>query len=223
MTDIQAALFALQDPAYRDFHAKLIPNIAKSRVIGVRTPVLRKFAKSLPAEQALPFLQVLPHDYYEENNLHAFLLEPIRNFDEALTRTEVFLPCIDNWATCDCFSPKIFSKCPEKLLPHIARWLTAEKPYTVRYGIGMLMRYFLDERFAPDYPAWAAGCASEEYYVDMMIAWYFATALAKQEAAILPWFTARRLPAWIHKKAIQKSVESYRIRPELKALLRTLR
>lgn len=223
MTDIQAALFALQDRSYRDFHAKLIPNIPKSRVIGVRTPVLRKFAKSLPPEQAATFLQTLPHDYYEENNLHVFLIEPIRDFDEALARTEAFLPYIDNWATCDYFSPKVFRKNPEILLPHIARWLACGDAYTVRYGIGMLMRYFLDERFAPCYPEQVAACASEEYYVNMMIAWYFATALARQEAAILPWFTSRRLPPWIHRKAIQKSIESYRIRPELKDRLRALR
>ena len=223
MTDIQAALFALQDPSYRDFHAKLIPNIPKSRIIGVRTPVLRKFAKSLPPEQAVPFLQTLPHEYYEENNLHVFLIEPIRDFDEALARTEAFLPYIDNWATCDYFSPKVFRTNPEILLPHIARWIACGDAYTVRYGIGMLMRYFLDERFAPCYPEQVTACASEEYYVNMMIAWYFATALARQEAAILPWFTSRRLPPWIHRKAIQKSIESYRIRPELKDRLRALR
>ena len=223
MTDIQAALFALQDPSYRDFHAKLIPNIPKSRIIGVRAPVLRKFAKSLPPEQAAPFLQTLPHDYYEENNLQVFLIEPIRDFDEALARTEAFLPYIDNWATCDYFSPKVFRKNPEILLPHIARWIACGDAYTVRYGIGMLMRYFLDERFAPCYPEQVTACDSEEYYVNMMIAWYFATALARQEAAILPWFTSRRLPPWIHRKAIQKSIESYRIRPELKDRLRALR
>ena len=223
MTDIQTALFALQDPAYRDFHAKLIPTVPKSRIIGVRTPVLRKFAKSLPAEQALPFLEALPHDYYEENNLHAFLLEPIRDFAKALARTEAFLPYIDNWTTCDCFSPKAFAKAPDALLPHIARDLASGKTYTVRFGIGMLMRYFLDERFVPDYPAQVVSCASDEYYVNMRIAWYFATALAKQESTLLPWFTERRLPPWIHKKAIQKSIESFRIRPEVKALLRTLR
>ena len=223
MTDIQAALFALQDPSYRDFHAKLIPNIPKSRIIGVRAPVLRKFAKSLPPEQAVPFLQTLPHEYYEENNLHVFLIEPIRDFDEELARTEAFLPYIDNWATCDYFSPKVFRKNPEILLPHIARWIACGDAYTVRYGIGMLMRYFLDERFAPCYPEQVTACASEEYYVNMMIAWYFATALARQEAAILPWFTSRRLPPWIHRKAIQKSIESYRIRPELKDRLRALR
>lgn len=223
MTDIQAALFALQDPSYRDFHAKLIPDIPKSRIIGVRAPVLRKFAKSLPPEQSAPFLQTLPHDYYEENNLHVFLIEPIRDFDEALARTEAFLPYIDNWATCDYFSPKVFRKNPEILLPHIARWIACGDAYTVRYGIGMLMRYFLDERFAPCYPEQVTACASEKYYVNMMIAWYFATALARQEAAILPWFTSRRLPPWIHRKAIQKSIESYRIRPELKDRLRALR
>ena len=168
-------------------------------------------------------MQTLPHDYYEENNLHVFLIEPIRDFDEALDRTEAFLPYIDNWATCDYFSPKVFRKNPEILLPHIARWIACGDAYTVRYGIGMLMRYFLDERFAPCYPEQVTACASEEYYVNMMIAWYFATALARQEAAILPWFTSRRLPPWIHRKAIQKSIESYRIRPELKDRLRALR
>ena len=229
MTDIQTkalrdALFALQDINYKAFHEKLIPTVPPETVIGIRTPVLRRFASDYAkTPDAAEFRASLPHAYYEENNLHAFLIEKIRDFDQALAALEAFLPYIDNWATCDYFSPKVFRKNPEILLPHIARWIACGDAYTVRYGIGMLMRYFLDERFAPCYPEQVTACASEEYYVNMMIAWYFATALARQEAAILPWFTSRRLPPWIHRKAIQKSIESYRIRPELKDRLRALR
>ena len=221
---IQSDLFDMRDEGYKAFHAKLVPTLDPERIIGVRTPKLRRYAAQISkTPQAARFMNELPHRYYEENNIHAFLAERIRDFDAAIFELERFLPCIDNWATCDYFSPKVFRKNPEILLPHIARWIACGDAYTVRYGIGMLMRYFLDERFAPCYPEQVTACASEEYYVNMMIAWYFATALARQEAAILPWFTSRRLPPWIHRKAIQKSIESYRIRPELKDRLRALR
>lgn len=224
MTDIQKDLFAMQDIGYRDFQAKLMPTILKERVIGVRTPLLRAFAKKLSKEPAAQeFLKKLPHTYYEENNLHAFLVAEIRDFDAALRETERFLPYIDNWATCDSFLPKAFRKAPEKLLPYIKKWMASKEPYTVRYAIGLYLHLFLDEHFSPDHLAEVARVESEEYYVNMMIAWYFATALAKKEAETLPYLTEKRLSPWVHRKAIQKAVESYRIRAEMKEYLKTLK
>lgn len=217
-------LFALQDKTYQAFQSKLMPTISPETIIGVRTPLLRKLAKELSGTpQAEEFLHVLPHAYYEENNLHAFLVEKIRDYDTALTETEAFLPYIDNWATCDCFCPKAFARHKEALLGPIRRWLDSGRVYTVRYAIGMLMRYYLDEAFRPEYLAWVAGIQSEEYYINMMRAWYFATALAKQPEATLPWLMDRKLDTWTHNKTIQKAIESYRISPEQKQQLRGLR
>ena len=221
---IRARLFALQDEGYRAFHSRLMPTVPLETVIGVRVPALRRLAKQLAGTpQAEAFLQELPHIYYEENNLHAFLLESIRDYDAALAATEKFLPYIDNWATCDSFCPKVFAKHKEELLPVLRRWMASDHPYTVRYGMEMLMRYYLDEDFRPEHLAWAAAVHSGEYYINMMRAWYFATALAKQPEAALPWLTARRLDVWTHNKTIQKAVESSRIPAETKAFLRTLR
>lgn len=221
---IRARLFALQDEGYRAFHSRLMPTVPPETVIGVRVPALRRLAKRLAGTpQAEAFLQELPHIYYEENNLHAFLLESIRDYDAALAATEKFLPYIDNWATCDSFCPKAFAKHKEELLPVLRRWMASDHPYTVRYGMEMLMRYYLDEDFRPEHLAWAAAVHSGEYYINMMRAWYFATALAKQPEAALPWLTARRLDVWTHNKTIQKAVESSRIPAETKAFLRTLR
>ena len=190
----------------------------------MRTPLLRKLAAELAGTpQAEAFLRALPHEYYEENDLHAFLVERIRDYDAALTETERFLPYIDNWATCDCFCPKVFAKHKAELLPSIRRWLGSDQSFTVRYAVGMLMRYYLDAEFRPEYLSWVAGLHSEEYYLNMMRAWYFATALAKQPDAALPWLTERRLDVWTHNKTIQKAVESYRISPEMKQRLRELR
>lgn len=221
---IRARLFALQDEGYRAFHSRLMPTVPPETVIGVRVPALRRLAKRLAGTpQAEAFLQELPHTYYEENNLHAFLLESIRDYDAALAATEKFLPYIDNWATCDSFCPKVFAKHKEELLPVLRRWMASDHPYTVRYGMEMLMRYYLDEDFRPEHLAWAAAVHSGEYYINMMRAWYFATALAKQPEAALPWLTERRLDVWTHNKTIQKAVESSRIPAETKAFLRTLR
>lgn len=221
---IRARLFALQDEGYRAFHSRLMPTVPPETVIGVRVPALRRLAKQLAGTpQAEAFLQELPHIYYEENNLHAFLLESIRDYDAALAETEKFLPYIDNWATCDSFCPKVFAKHKEDLLPVLRRWMASDHPYTVRYGMEMLMRYYLDEDFRPEHLAWAAAVHSGEYYINMMRAWYFATALAKQPEAALPWLTERRLDVWTHNKTIQKAVESSRIPAETKAFLRTLR
>lgn len=217
-------LFALQDKAYQAFQSKLIPTVPPETVIGVRTPLLRKLAKELyGTPQAEHFLRSLPHTYYEENNLHAFLVERIRDYDGALAETEAFLPYIDNWATCDCFCPKVFAKHKEALLDPIRRWLGSDRLYTVRYAIGMLMRYYLEDAFRPEYLNWVAEIQSEEYYLNMMRAWFFATALAKQPEATLPWLTGRRLDVWTHNKTIQKAIESYRIPPEQKQQLRRMR
>lgn len=229
MTDIQTkalrdALFALQDINYKAFHEKLIPTVPPETVIGIRTPVLRRFASDYAkTPDAAEFRASLPHAYYEENNLHAFLIEKIRDFDQALAALEAFLPYINNWATCDAFAPKVFAKHTDELLPHIESWIASEKTYTVRYGLGTLMRYYLDEHFKPEYLTLAAGVRSEEYYVNMMIAWFFATALAKQYDAALQILLEHKLDIWTHNKAIQKARESYRITDAQKAYLSTLK
>lgn len=224
MTPIQTHLFALQDSGYRDFHAKLIPTVPKDRIIGVRTPELRRLAKEFAkTPESEDFLRELPHTYYEEDNLHAFLLETIRDFDRLIAELDRFLPFVDNWATCDMMSPKILKKYPERLLEQIKIWLLAGDTYTVRFGLGELMNCFLDENFRPEYLELAAAVRSEEYYVKMMVAWFFATALAKQYGAAAPYIENRRLEKWTHNKAIQKAVESYRVSAEQKEYLKTLK
>lgn len=219
---MQGRLFELQDLEYRDFHAKLMPTVDKEKVIGVRTPALRKFAKEFgKSEEAGEFMKVLPHDYYEENNLHGFLIEGIKDYEQCICALDAFLPYVDNWATCDMMAPKVFKKHLPELEHKIDEWMASEHAYTVRYGIGMLMRFYLDEGFRVEYLAKAAAVESEEYYVKMMIAWYFATALAKQYEAALPFIEERRLEKWTHNKAIQKAVESSRITAEQKKYLRT--
>jgi len=221
---IRAQLFALQDTGYKEFHQKLMPEVPHERVIGVRVPALRRLAKQLAhTGEAEDFLLAVPHFYYEENNLHAFLVEQIRDFDAALAATEAFLPYIDNWATCDLFSPKAFGAHKAQLLPSVRRWLASDRPYTVRYGIETLMRWYLDADFCADYPAWVAGVQSGEYYVNMMRAWYFATALAKQPQAVWPWLEEKRLDVWTHNKTVQKAIESRRISDGDKRRLRALR
>lgn len=224
MDAIQERLFSLKDETYRAFHARLIPNIPSERVIGVRTPQLRALAKEFAGtDAAADFLAVLPHTYFEEMQLHSFLIAQYSDFEETLDAVNRFLPYIDNWATCDQLSPKAFRKYPEQLLPAIRKWLAANETYTVRFGIGMLMNHFLDERFAPEYPEWVAAAESEEYYINMMIAWYFATALSKQWDAVIPYFRTHRLSPWLHKKSIQKATESFRIPTDRKLYLRTLK
>ncbi|MBR4703522.1 MAG: DNA alkylation repair protein [Oscillospiraceae bacterium] len=222
--EIVAELFRMQDMKYAAMQAKIIPTLEPDRIIGVRTPELRAFAKVLSDEEgAEAFLAALPHPYFDEMQLHAFVISLEKDFDKCLAEVEAFLPYIDNWATCDQLSPKAFKKEPEKLLPHIRRWIRSEKPYTVRFALGMLMQHFLDERFRPEYAELAASVRSEEYYVCMMAAWYFATALAKQYEAALPYLEEQRLEPWTHNKAIQKSIESYRLTEEQKRHLRTLK
>lgn len=222
--NIQAVLFAQQDLSYRSFQCRLMPSVNPETVIGVRTPVLRRMAGQLRGtEAAARFLAQLPHAYYEENNLHAFLLEQERDFDRCIAALEAFLPHVDNWATCDQMNPKVLGKHPEELLEHILRWLKSGQCYTVRFAIELLMRHYLDGAFRPAYLELVAGVKSDEYYVNMMCAWYFATALAKQYAKTIPYLENRRLPLWIHNKTIQKAVESRRISPGQKAYLRTLK
>ncbi len=224
MTNFQQRLFALQDLSYRDFQAKLIPTVDPETVIGIRTPALRKLARELAkGEDVQSFLDGLPHQYYDENNLHAFLIEQCKDFDRTVALLDAFLPYVDNWATCDLCSPKVFAKHLPELLPHIMRWTASNQTYTIRFGLEMLMRYYLDGAFQPAYLELAASLRSEEYYVNMMIAWVFATALAKQYDAALPYLAERRLEAWTHNKTIQKAVESNRISPEQKGYLKTLR
>lgn len=222
--EIRDRLFELQDLEYRDFHSRLMPTVDKELVIGVRTPALRKLAKELAKEEEyMDFLSILPHKYYEENNLHGFLLEGIRDYKVCVERLNQFLPFVDNWATCDMMSPKIFKKHKEELLMEIQRWLASEHTYTIRYGINMLMTHYLDEDFKEEYLQWVAKLHSGEYYVNMMIAWYFATALAKQRDSAISYIEERRLEPWTHNKAIQKAVESRRISPEDKLYLKSLK
>ncbi len=221
---IRRQLFASQDTGYREFYMKLIPSVCADRIIGVRTPVLRRMAVSVAQESGISlFLDSLPHFYYEENNLHAFLLERIRSFDDCLSGTERFLPYIDNWSTCDMFFPKTFRNYPEKLLCFVERWICDSHPYTIRYGIGVLMRLYLTDLFRPEYPALVASVSSDEYYVRMMQAWYFATALSFQPDAVMPYLETRRFEPWLHNKIIQKAVESYRIPEDVKTSLKLLR
>lgn len=221
---IQNRLFELQDLKYRDFQCKLMPTVDPETVIGVRTPEMRKLAKEFSkTPEAMEFLRILPHKYYEENNLHGFLIETIKDYNQTIAAIDAFLPYVDNWATCDLMSPKIFKKHLPELYEKIRTWLKSGQPYTVRFGIGMLMSFYLDENFRPEMLDLVASVKSEEYYVNMMIAWYFATALAKQYAAALPYIRQRRLDRWTHNKAIQKAIESYRISDDVKATLRTLK
>ena len=221
---VRERLFALQDLGYRDFHAKLVPNLDKEKIIGVRAPALKKFEKEFSKDKRVEeFIRILPHEYYEENNLHAAIIGQIKDFDACLSETERFLPYVDNWATCDCFSPKAFAKEKQRLLSETDRWLASGKTYIVRFGIEMLMNHFLDEDFLPEYAEKVAAVKSREYYVNMMQAWYFATALAKQYNAVLPFIEGRALAPWTHNKSIQKAIESYRISPEQKEYLKTLK
>ncbi len=224
MTKLQAALFDMQDITYRDFHSRLIPNIEKDRVIGIRTPILRKFAKGYAkTDDAQKFIRELPHYYYEENNLHMMIITGIKDYDTCVIEIERFLPYIDNWATCDLPVPKCFYKNKEKLIDNVISWIKSDDTYTIRYGIETLMSIYLDDAFESSYPRLVSEVISDEYYVNMMIAWYFATALAKQWEAVIPYIEEKRLPEWVHKKTIQKAVESYRITDEQKKYLRALR
>lgn len=224
MQSITERLFSLQDKGYKEFQAKLMPTVSKDNIIGVRTPALRKLAKEIYGTKAAnEFLKMLPHKYYEQDNLHAFLLLQIKDFDACVKEVERFLPHIDNWATCDSLRPICFKKNAEELLPYIDKWLKSEHVYTVRFGIEMLMVHFLDDRFDVKYLWQVAHIKSDEYYVNMMCAWYFATALCKRWQDALPLIEDKTLQPWVHSKTIQKAVESYCLTAEQKAYLKTLK
>ncbi len=224
MNGIQERLFAMQDAKYRDFQAKLMPTVQRDRIIGVRTPLLRAYARTLrQTPEAAAFLQALPHFYYEENNLHAFLIEGIGDFDACIAALDAFLPHVDNWATCDGMHPRALDRDLPRLKDQIRRWMASEQVYTVRFGVLMLMRNFLDAHFTPDVLEMVAELQSEAYYVNMMRAWFFATALAKQWDAARSYIEQRRLEPWVHAKAIQKAIESRRISPDQKQYLKKYR
>ena len=223
-TMIRERLLSLADPGYRDFQSKLMPTVDKETVLGVRMPEIRRLAKELKGtREAEEFLNAPKHKYYDENTLHISLINLEKDFDRALSRTEAFLPYVDNWAVCDMLSPKAFSKNLPRLYDSILLWIKSDEPYTIRFGIGMLMRYFLDENFDVKYLSLVADIKSEEYYVNMMSAWFFATALTKQYESTLPYFTGKRLDGWVHNKAISKACDSFRVEKERKAHLKTLR
>lgn len=217
-------LFSLQDKKFREFHLKLIPGTDADRVIGIRTPALRKFAKEIiKAGSGEEFLSSLPHYYYEENQLHSFILSEEKDFDICIKYVDEFLPYINNWATCDQLLPKVFKKQPQKLLPHINLWIESGETYKIRFAIGMLMQHFLDEFFEENFLQKVASVHSEEYYVKMMQAWYFATALAKQYEPAVKYLEEKKLDSWTHNKTIQKAIESFRVPDERKEYLRTLK
>lgn len=221
---VQQDLFTMQDLKYRDFHAKLMPTVDKDSVIGVRVPMLRAYAKKFgKTEEAKQFLEILPHQYYEENNLHGLLIEQIKDYELCIEELERFLPHIDNWATCDLLAVRTVKNHLNSYIKKIDRWLESEYIYTIRFGINMLMRYYLEEEFKLEYPGKVAAIRSEEYYVNMARAWYFATALAKKYDQVLPFLEEQKMDVWTHNKTIQKAIESYRITPEQKEYLRTLK
>lgn len=225
MNELQQNLFGMRDAAYAAFIAKLTPGFPPSHFIGVRVPLLRTIARSFAKEEAASqrFLSHLPHSYYEEDMLHGMLISLVKDYDRCLDLIDRFLPYVDNWAVCDTLSPKVFAKHKAQLLENILRWSSSSHTYTCRFGLRMLMTHFLDDSFSADFLEIPAAIRSEEYYVKMMVAWFFATALAKQWEATLPYLENRQLAPWTHRKTIQKAIESYRIPPERKDYLRTLR
>ena len=221
---LKERLFAVKDKKYQEFQAKLVPNVSPDTIIGIRTPELRKIAKEVFAsEECESFLNDLPHQYYEENLIHFFVIAMIKDFDECVKRVEQFLPYVDCWPVSDQASPKVFKKNHDKLLPYIKKWISSKHVYTSRFGIRMLMNEYLDHDFKPEYLELVASVKGEDYYLKMMVAWYFATALAKQYDATIPYLEKHQLSDWVHKKAISKAIESYRVTEEHKEYLRNLR
>lgn len=217
-------LFELQDIKYADFQSMLTPNVERERFIGVRVPLVRKYAKEIKKDPDIEkFMNAVPHYYFDENMLHGILITEIKNFDECVESVEKFLPYVDNWAVCDTMSPKIFKKYRELLIEKVKEWSFSDKVYTCRFGLGMLMQHYLDDDFQKEYLEIPAKIISEEYYVNMMIAWYYATALAKQWDETIKYIEEKRLGAWVHNKTIQKACESYRITLEQKTYLKSLK
>ena len=224
MNNIEKELFKLQDKKYQKLQSKILPNLDANTIIGVRTPDLKKYAKKLFKENNYEsFINDLPHKYYEENQLHAFIISDIKDYDECLSCFKKFLPYIDNWSTCDQSTPKAFSKNLDSLLKEIKGWINSKETYTIRFGVSMLMRNYLDSNFKVDYLEMVSKIKSDEYYVNMMRAWYFATALAKQYDKTISYIENNKLDTWTHNKAIQKAIESYRVTDEHKDYLRSLR
>ncbi len=239
MTPIHERLFALQDETYRAFQLKLMPTIDPSRVIGVRMPALRQLAKEIAAEpqSVAEFLALTEHRYFEEDNLEGLLINGMKDFEECVAALDRLLPWVDNWATCDLLKPVCFKRevggnvkartckerCEDRLLPHVRRWLASKHVYTCRFGVGVLMNFYLDEAFEPRFLEWVGAIRSEEYYVNMGIAWYFATALAKQWEEAVKWIEEGRLTTWVHNKSIQKARQSWRVGEERKKYLKKLK
>ena len=221
--DIKEELFKLKDEKYKEFQSKLFPTLDSNTIIGVRTPVLKKLSKKLIKEKDLSFLNELPHKYFDENQLHAFIISEIKDYNECLKYINLFLPYIDNWATCDQLSPKVFKKNLDDLIKQIKKWIKSSETYVVRFGIGMLMQYYLGDNFKEEYFALVLNVKSEEYYVNMMRSWYFATALAYQYDITIKIIEENKLDVWTHNKTIRKAIESNRITNEQKDYLRTLK
>ena len=223
-TPLQKRLFAMQDRQYAEFQSKLTPGVPPESVIGVRVPLLRKFAKEFAKEvEVNDFVHQLPHRYYDENMLHSLLISQVKDYEECISLTDAFLPYVDNWAVCDIMSPKVFAKHKAALTEKINTWCSSRHAFTCRFGIETLMSHYLDKDFKAEYLEIPASVRSEEYYVKMMVAWFFATALAKQWDATIPYIEQKRLAPWTHNKTIQKAIESYRISPGQKDYLRTLK
>lgn len=216
-------LAALAEPTYADFQAKLIPTVPRETVLGVRLPALRRLAKEIKGDEARAFLSELPHKTLEENLLHAILVGRERDFAAVIAELDAFLPFADNWAVTDILRPKVFARHAGEALPSIRRWLASPLPYVRRAAVGFLMAYYLDENFTPEVLALPAKIPQAEYYVGMEVAWFYATALAKRWDETLPYLAERRLPTWTHNKTIQKATESYRITPERKTYIKTLK
>ena len=224
MTPIQKQLFELQDLGYKEFHSKLMPTVCKDKIIGVRVPQLRKFAKELnKSDLKADFLNTLPHKYYEEDNLHAFLIEQIKDFNECISALDNFLLFVDNWATCDMMTPKVLAENPDLLYEKIQEWAKSEHTYTVRFAVVTLMKFFMDERLDKKHLKLLLRIKSDEYYINMAIAWYLATALSSRWDLVIPYIENKKFDKWIHNKAIQKSIESYRITKQQKEYLKTLK
>ena len=221
---IQSKLFKLQDLKYRDFHSRLMPTVNKEKIIGVRTPALRKFATEInKSDLKTDFLNILPHKYYEEDNLHAFIIEQIEDYDECICALDDFLPFVDNWATCDMMAPKILGKKLEKLYSKIEEWIKSQHTYTVRFAIVTLMKFFMGEQLDKKHLKLLMNVTSDEYYINMAIAWYLATALSSNWELVIPYIEDKKFDKWVHNKAIQKAIESYRVTPGQKTYLRTLK
>jgi len=224
MTYHNKNLFSMQDAEYREFQAKLIPNIKKESIIGIRTPILKKYALELVKNNDFTeFISILPHEYFEENQLHAFIVSELKDYDKVISELERFLPYVDNWATCDQLRPKIFKKHKDKLITKIRKWISSSHTYTIRFGVGMMMCHYLDDNFEEDHLKLISEIRVHDYYIDMMIAWYFATALAKQYDKAVKFIENNVLDTFIHNKTIQKARESYRVSDEHKEYLKKLK